>query len=342
MFLTDKIIVSQCATQYHVISAVLSPWVILVQFCASEGQMSHDEPWWISWVVDIIGTLAPPFQHCEESRRGCWVTLRSSLEKTPDGGTRRSDENLSRRYSHYSLILTDMWGLRGRFKTCSKRCFWSWHVLAVVWTPPGARHSAQEGLPFLRSSWIWQDVATGTARLCWRFLLVYVSQYIDVVSNYSKFGSKCLSCQAHTGNRWPFQAQPVPEPRDFSKVRETMLPHKNGWFHIHFHTKNGQFCASIDSPFLIPKSIARGHLHLTHPNLTDESLRAAVNQAPRHSSLEQRLLEYVNDLLYHAVSVSWFIDILRRYAVDTVCTICIGLLWKWAGWFSCGIYLLVN
>ena len=205
-----------------------------------------------------------------------------------------------------------------------------------------ARHSAQEGLPFLRSSWIWQDVATGTARLCWRFLLVYVSQYIDVVSNYSKFGSKCLSCQAHTGNRWPFQAQPVPEPRDFSKVRETMLPHKNGWFHIHFHTKNGQFCASIDSPFLIPKSIARGHLHLTHPNLTDESLRAAVNQAPRHSSLEQRLLEYVNDLLYHAVSVSWFIDILRRYAVDTVCTICIGLLWKWAGWFSCGIYLLVN
>jgi hypothetical protein len=84
---------------------------------------------------------------------------------------------------------------------------------------------------------------------------------------------------------------------------------------------------------LIPKSIARGHLHLTHPNLTDESLRAAVNQAPRHSSLEQRLLEYVNDLLYHAVSVSWFIDILRRYAVDTVCTTCIGLLWKWAGWF---------
>lgn len=27
------------------------------------------------------------------------------------------------------------------------------------------------------------------------------------------------------------------------------------------------------------------HLHLTHPNLTDESLRAAVNQAPRHSLL---------------------------------------------------------
>lgn len=27
------------------------------------------------------------------------------------------------------------------------------------------------------------------------------------------------------------------------------------------------------------------HLHLTHPNLTDESLRAAVNQAPRHSQL---------------------------------------------------------
>lgn len=27
------------------------------------------------------------------------------------------------------------------------------------------------------------------------------------------------------------------------------------------------------------------HLHLTHPNLTDESLRAAVNQSPRHSLL---------------------------------------------------------
>lgn len=173
---------------------------------------------------------------------------------------------------------------------------------------PGSGKTSQLGLPDSAEDFYW-----------------YISVNIDVVSNYSKFGSKCLSCQAHTGNRWPFQAQPVPEPRDFSKVRETLLPHKNGWFHIHFHTKNGQFCASIDSPFMIPKSIAQGHLHLTHPNLTDESLRAAVNQAPRHSSLEQRLLEYVNDLLYHAVSVSGFIDILRRYVVDTVC-ICMHAL----------------
>ena len=46
LFLTDKIIVSQCATQYHVVSAVLSPESSWSSFALPRGRWvmtSHDE-----------------------------------------------------------------------------------------------------------------------------------------------------------------------------------------------------------------------------------------------------------------------------------------------------------